>query len=192
VSSGTLISDAQNELISAIIGEKQLKQSKVYITSFEWYMNFLEAKIREAWVPLFQPVMRDIHPFADTPCDQDISVAFRFFAAIVQEFRSESLALVDIVDVLYNKPFLKETDENRSHAHQLVFAAFGWTSTLLLSSSNGKISRLTIARLSIYSRGKSRCKLSANHEAFRCNTSRTKRFARDESIPPQIKDIQQL
>lgn len=66
------------------------------------------------------------------PNDEDMSVAFQILGTIIKQFEREELALTDIVDKLYNdKLFKQETDEFRSHANQLVFAALGWISESL-------------------------------------------------------------
>ena len=56
-------------------------------------------------------------------------MAFAVLKTIVAESSGrEGLALTDLVDALYNGNGLKETDEERSLANQLAFAAFGWIS----------------------------------------------------------------
>jgi len=52
----------------------------------------------------------------------------RVLTAIVLELRRRELALVEIVDGLYNQDLLNETDCERSVACQMVFAALGWIS----------------------------------------------------------------
>jgi len=94
-------------------------------------MNFLEFKIREAWPKLFVPVLRAATP-PTPPSDEDLFIAFQILQTILGELRRESLALTDIVDKLYNENLLRETDDMRSHANQLVFAALGWISEFCL------------------------------------------------------------
>lgn len=108
-----------------------LKSSENLSTSSEWYVSFLECKIREAWDPLFRPVLVDISS-KEEPNDADIAIAFELLTAIILEFNRRDLALIEIVDELYNKKLLKETDSERAVANQLVFAAFGWISMLPL------------------------------------------------------------
>jgi hypothetical protein len=52
----------------------------------------------------------------------------RVLTAIVLELRRRELALVEIVDGLYNQDLLKETEVDRSVACQMVFVALGWIS----------------------------------------------------------------
>jgi hypothetical protein len=91
-------------------------------------LAFLEFKILEAWNTLLAPVLEHINPKAISPCDHDISIAFQFLTAVASELKRKELALVDIVCGLYNKCLLHETDDDRSKAHQLAFAALGWIS----------------------------------------------------------------
>jgi hypothetical protein len=96
-----------------------------------WYIRFLEFKIREAWHTLFREVLVAVNPLTDEPCSQELSVAFAVLKTIVGESSErESLALTNLVDALYNENELRETDEERSLANQLAFAAFGWISML--------------------------------------------------------------
>jgi hypothetical protein len=96
----------------------------------DWYMNFLDFKIREAWASLFIPVLRTpIAAVTTLPSSEDLSIAFQILQTIVGELgREKILALTDIVDKLYNDGMLEETDFERSHASQLVFASIGWIS----------------------------------------------------------------
>lgn len=73
-----------------------------------------------------------IHSNATYPCGHDITISFQFLTAVVLELKRKEIALVDIVDTMYNKGLFcqLETDYERSRAHQLVFAAFGWISIL--------------------------------------------------------------
>jgi len=96
-----------------------------------WYMNFLEFKIREAWPNLFVPVLRNPVAAAATqsaPSNEDLAIAFQILQTILRELSREGLALINIVDKLYNEHLLRETDDERSHANQLVFASLGWIS----------------------------------------------------------------
>ena len=104
--------------------------SEILSSACHWYTEFLECKIRDNWAALFQPVLVDINPLATTPSENDILVAFELLTAVVLEFQRTDLALAGIVDELYNKNLLKWTDDERSDAFKLVFAAVGWISTL--------------------------------------------------------------
>jgi hypothetical protein len=96
--------------------------------SRNWYLAFLEFKILDAWNTLLAPVLEDINPKATSPCDDDIGIAFQFLTAVAAELKRKELALVNIVDGMYNRCLLHETDNDRSKAHQLAFAALGWIS----------------------------------------------------------------
>lgn len=79
------------------------------------------------------PVLVGIHSDATCPCDHDITIAFQFLTAVASDLKRKEIALVDIVDAMYNKGLFceLETDYERSRAHQLVFAALGWISILI-------------------------------------------------------------
>jgi len=118
----------------------------------KWYISFLECRIRESWDALFQRVLAvDINENTATPSNEDLSVAFQLLTAVVLACEKEELALIEIVDDLDNKRFLRYTDEERSDALQLAFAAFGWISkshesipTYLLKTKTPNRSRCTI------------------------------------------------
>jgi len=95
-----------------------------------WYTELLEWKIKKHWTQLFQPVMMNIAATPFGPSDDDISVAFCVLTAVISAFARKDLALVEIVDAMYNKSFFKDTDQDRSHATQLAFAVVGWISVL--------------------------------------------------------------
>lgn len=80
---------------------------------------------------MFREVLIAANPLTDEPCSEELSVAFAVLKTIVGESsQRESLALTNLVDALYNENDLRYTDEERSLANQLAFAAFGWISTL--------------------------------------------------------------
>ena len=123
--------DAQNSFLAEILGlelgEKPREELK---DACAWYMNFLEFKIRQAWKPLFIPVLRGTidNEEAPPPNNEDISLTFEILKTIVGALGRKNLALTDIVDEIYNKNPFTEADNDRSHANQLVFAALGWIS----------------------------------------------------------------
>lgn len=59
----------------------------------------------------------------------DERIISALFSEIIKQFGHEDFAIADIADALDNKKLLKDT-ENRRHAHQLVFAIYGWLSKL--------------------------------------------------------------
>jgi hypothetical protein len=92
-----------------------------------WFINFLESKIKEGWI-LFSSVLKDVDPYEEEPCSEAVSSAFKVLENIVLYLAREKVSLTDIVDALYNSNMLRDTDNERSHANQLVLAAFGWIS----------------------------------------------------------------
>ncbi|KAG4441815.1 hypothetical protein IFR05_002679 [Cadophora sp. M221] len=56
----------------------------------------------------------------------------------------DDIALVDLVDEVANNELLRYIDENRSHATQLVFSAFGWITMLYDPSLNPEKNSLQI------------------------------------------------
>jgi hypothetical protein len=121
-------SEAQERFMIALLGEIPPVELQI---AYQWYMGFLEHKIREAWKPLFSQVVKDMDPSLDLPSAEAFSVAFELLGAIVLELRRKNLALTDIVDKFYNKDLLKETDDERSHANQLIFTFLGWISVFM-------------------------------------------------------------
>lgn len=113
----------------------------------DWYTSFLKSKIAEAWTPLFRPVLVGICLDCQ-PCEDCIEIAFKCLKTIVSVFPQKDLALVDIVDKLYNSEVLKEADEDTAHdesnANQLAFAAFGWISLLYTPEAKPKKDLLQI------------------------------------------------
>jgi hypothetical protein len=102
-----------------------------------WYTSFLRQRISEAWISLISPVLDGVDVLATRPSKQDLEIAFSFLAAVALECRDrENLALTDIVDKMYNEGLLKDTDDARSEAYQLVFACIGWISKSLLIQQN--------------------------------------------------------
>jgi hypothetical protein len=73
-------------------------------------------------------MLKDINMGSNEPCGHDMEIGMRVLTAIVLELRRSELALVEIVDGLYNQDLLKETDDDRSAACQMVFVALGWIS----------------------------------------------------------------
>jgi hypothetical protein len=97
----------------------------------DWYTSFLRSKIREAWIPLFQPVLVGSCKNCQ-PCEPCMEIAFNFLKTVVSTFPRRNLALVDIVDSSFNSEILREAegdiDHDESTANQLAFAAIGWIS----------------------------------------------------------------
>lgn len=100
----------------------------------DWYTSFLKSKIEESWATLFKPVLAQICCTNGKPCDACLEKSFLFLKTVVSVFPKRDVALVDIVDELYNSEVLREaesdTEHDRSDANQLAFAAFGWISLL--------------------------------------------------------------
>jgi hypothetical protein len=72
--------------------------------------------------------LKNVGPHEEEPCNEAISIAFQVLETIVLVFEEKDFTLADMVDTLYNKHMLRNTDIERSHAKQLVFATFGWIS----------------------------------------------------------------
>ena len=124
----------QDELIYAVTRKRKIEHSAALIVASGWYVQYLEYRINNAWAALFQPMLLDINTTSPKPSDKDMRIVFEFLTAIVVLFRDRTeLALVDIVDKLYNKALLKDTDDDRSTATQLVFAIIGWISIFSVS-----------------------------------------------------------
>jgi hypothetical protein len=119
---------ASQDFISVVTGK--VFNSDNFKVVCKWHSTYLESKIREAWIPLFRPVLFGVNRRAAAPSEDDISASFRILAAIVREFTRKDLVLVEIVDELYNQRLLEDTDQDRSDANQLVFACVGWISML--------------------------------------------------------------
>jgi hypothetical protein len=120
-------SQAEHEFLYVMTGKKL--DSCNLKSACGWYTSFLECKILEAWDSLFRPLLVTIDASAAEPSSRDIEFAFQFLTAVALECRHRrNLALTDIVDKLYNDGLLRDTDDDRSEAYQLVFASIGWIS----------------------------------------------------------------
>jgi len=64
-----------------------------------------------------------------------MAIAFRLLATTVSEFTRRNLALAEIADELYNQRLLIYTDQERTAATRLVFAAVGWISRISIRFS---------------------------------------------------------
>jgi hypothetical protein len=125
---------AQDEFISLVIGE-QREQTTVLVSAARWYITFLQSRMSIAWCQLLQPVLKDINPLTELPSNKDMAIAFRLLATTISQFTRENLALAEIADELYNQQLLLYTDQKRTAANRLVFAAFGWISRISTCSS---------------------------------------------------------
>jgi hypothetical protein len=120
------ISSAQEAFLFAVTG--RIRRSDTLNWAWKWYFHFLELKIREAWVPLFRPILKNINDYAYAPHDDDMAIGMRVLTAIALDLRTSGICLIQIVDGLYNQDLLKENDVERSAACQMVFVALGWIS----------------------------------------------------------------
>lgn len=134
------LSESQNDFLVAMLGEMPRTEVPPELEkACAWYIGYLEFKIRESWKRLFRDMLKGVNPITDFPCDQDLSAAFEVLKIVVEQIARERIALTDLVDILYNEKLLKDTDDERSNAKQLVFIVFGWISMLIakfLSLSN--------------------------------------------------------
>lgn len=124
--------EAQVALILVVTGIRLNSENKLpsptLTSSCNWYLAFLEFKILQAWSSLLAPILKNVDPKATVPCDHDIAIAFRFLAAVAARLQRNEVALANIVDEVYNDCLVHHTDNHRSKAHQLAFAALGWIS----------------------------------------------------------------
>jgi hypothetical protein len=72
--------------------------------------------------------LKGVDPHEEEPCNEAVSIAFQVLETIVLDLERQDLTLAEMVDTLYNNDMLRNTDIERSHANQLVLAAFGWIS----------------------------------------------------------------
>lgn len=121
------VSSAQENFIFAVAGSSL--RSGTLDHAWHWYLHFLESKIRETWITIFCPVLHNLDRPLSPPYEDEIASAMKVLATIASQLRGrQDVTLAEIVDHLYNSRLLNETDDERSHAYQLVFAAFGWIS----------------------------------------------------------------
>lgn len=121
-----LIKTVHEKFVAEFLGGPITADSEVIKAVSNWYTSYLESKIRESWGSLFCPVLENIDSATDILDEQDVSPAFQFLIAILPVLKKPAFALTDVVDEAYNRGLLRYTDEERSHANQLVFSAFGW------------------------------------------------------------------
>lgn len=121
-----------------------------------WYAKFLECRFGIAWPRLIRPALRGVQDFTNEPQAGEIGLAYNFLAVAAKSLQPREgdalpLAMVDIVDQLFNGRFIKEqrarsqddqdnriveerdgeqSDGERAIPNQLVFAAIGWLSKL--------------------------------------------------------------
>ncbi|CZT41970.1 uncharacterized protein RSE6_01796 [Rhynchosporium secalis] len=108
-------------------------------------IGYLEFKIREHWVGLFRDLLKKANPLSDIPYNQDLSAAFEVLKVVVDGLSREGVALnADLVDTLDNEKLLKYTNDERTHAKQLVFVVFGWITTLYPTGFDPKANTLRI------------------------------------------------
>ncbi|KAE8450803.1 hypothetical protein EG329_005716 [Mollisiaceae sp. DMI_Dod_QoI] len=146
-SSSASLSGAQKNFIVSILGEIPCAEQPEIHDACTWYIESLERKIAESWVTLFRPVLKDTDPVGERPRRQDLASAFEIMTIIVAELERENLALIELVDRLYNEDLLEETDEERSCANQMVFAMFGWISGLYPARPDPEREKLQIIKL---------------------------------------------
>lgn len=118
---------AQEAFLFAVTGGHN--ESSAQLAASTWYLEYLYARIREAWVPLFREVLQDINLSLYSPVESDLDLSMRFLTSVVVQMKtSEHLTMTDVVQELYNQGITRVTSDEPSHAYQLVFAAFGWLS----------------------------------------------------------------
>ena len=120
---------SQESFLRAACGVKTT-DSVVLLSACNWYLQFLETRIREAWVPLLRAVLRGVDSSSLTPRRTDFDVVMRLLTIVIITLQQPTCALTDVVDALDNERLVRVTDEERSHATQLVFVAIGWLSMI--------------------------------------------------------------
>jgi hypothetical protein len=130
------LSESQNNFLISILGESP--QSELQLQdACAWYIGYLEFKIRENWVGLFRDLLKKVNPLSENPSNQDLSATFEVLKVVVDGLSREGVSLnADLVDTLDNDNLLKYTNNERTHAKQLVFVVFGWISMLFLAQNN--------------------------------------------------------
>lgn len=129
---GDTLAKVCDDFILAVTSEEL--SSQLVENASEWYLAFLKSRIEEGWASIFEPVLTEVETTTHEPTTKDLCYVFQIFITIVNIMKKqENIALVDIVDQLYSTGALKSTDEFQSHATQMAFVAFGWTSMLIFS-----------------------------------------------------------
>lgn len=78
---------------------------------------------------LFRDLLRKVNPMNETPCSCDFDAVFEVLRVVVDGLAREGVSLnADLVDMLDNENLLRYTNDERTHAKQLVFVVFGWIS----------------------------------------------------------------
>lgn len=188
---GRQLVEARERFIIAIFGEEPPAERQIQ-TACSWYIEFLEFKIKQSWNPLLLPVVKNIGTCSS---DEDLSVAFHLLEIIALEFNRVNLALIDILDKLYNDELLKETDDDRSHANQLVFAAFGWMSIFPLPVRHKQELRANFGQLSrcaVLCRTKSGTTTTANYQSLGTRHSYRKEAKTAKTSLAKAEDFQKL
>lgn len=125
--------------------------SEIVEAACQWQVGFLESQIKEAWIPLFRRVLKGVDTTGLKPSADELSITFQVLAAMVEEFRRDDRALVQIVDELYNSGVLIETaepedsDYERNPANQMVFTALGMISMLYSPELNPAADKFQIS-----------------------------------------------
>ncbi|CZS91120.1 hypothetical protein WAI453_003746 [Rhynchosporium graminicola] len=115
------LSESRNNSIISILRESPQGEAQLQ-DACAWYTGYLEFKIREHWVGFFRDLLKKVNPLSDIPYNQDLSAAFEVLKVVVDGLSREGVALFDTLD---NEKLLKYTNDERTHAKQLVFVVFG-------------------------------------------------------------------
>jgi hypothetical protein len=106
--------------------------SHTLINANEWYRRFLTGKVLEAWPLIAETVLNVPQKAPDLEVEDHgvREVITILLCKVLGAMARRDLALVEIVDDLYNDELLKETNWEgaRTEANQLAFAIVGWLS----------------------------------------------------------------
>ncbi|KAL2064597.1 hypothetical protein VTL71DRAFT_3734 [Oculimacula yallundae] len=120
---------------SALCGT--IDDSEMVEQAAQWYFAFLNMKCRDAWSKIIRPVLDCEDKDSSSPSQKDLCTIFRMLRTIVlTKKNTDDVALIDIVDVLYNKDYLRHIEEDleRDLAKILVFTAIGWLTMMYTPS----------------------------------------------------------
>ncbi|KAI9861544.1 MAG: hypothetical protein M1813_005154 [Trichoglossum hirsutum] len=142
----------RDSLILLIVGDQLVKGSLA--TSCTWYAEFLELKFRHHW-HLLRSALKGLNDESIQPQTRDLVVVYDFVIAVAQLLKTKKdLALVEIVDELDNRDFLKQQlDDERAIPNQIVFATLGWLSMLYEAVPHPKADKLEVTKTSTSSSG---------------------------------------
>ncbi|KAH7400228.1 hypothetical protein BKA64DRAFT_477638 [Cadophora sp. MPI-SDFR-AT-0126] len=106
--------------------------SDILDSACSWYLQFLEARIREAWEPLLRPLLEGVDASSLTPGKTDFEVVMQVLTIVAVRLQQPDCSLTEIADALYNEGLAKMADVEYDQMAQLSFAAIGWITLLYI------------------------------------------------------------